>query len=106
MNYFVEVTVQSNGALITKHEPARDWNGALVLAQNLAVKMFPEDPMASRLFRAGRYAYTNRNDFGEPVIIRPVASTADLPNMVPTPRDFSLVWKGCPINCSEPPENA
>lgn len=73
MRYYVEVSVFSQGAMITKEQPVRDWREAVNKAQEMATQMFPEDPMSSRVFRAGQYEYSNQNDFGEPVVIRPVA---------------------------------
>lgn len=93
MNYFVEVTVWSGGTLITKHEPTDNWNSAMTKAQQMAVAMFPEDPMSNRTFRSGRYMYTNVNDFGEPVVIRPVASEVDLRTEMPVSPSFILSLK-------------
>lgn len=90
MKFFVEITVATEGAFITKHEPAKDWTHSVTLAQELATKMFPEDPMSSRVFRSGRYEYTSVNDFGEPVLIRPVVSSVNLREEPPR-RNFGVL---------------
>jgi hypothetical protein len=72
--FFVEVRTKLPTMLVIKREPAPNWGAAVHLAQHMATQMFPEDPMSSRSFRNGRYTYINRNDMGDPVSIRPLAS--------------------------------
>lgn len=74
VKYFVEVTVRVEaGTSVIKREPSESWPSCLGMAQKMAMQMFREDPMTSRVFRNGIMAYTNTNDFGDPVLIRPIA---------------------------------
>jgi hypothetical protein len=72
MKYGVEVLVAigSSTHVIKRHD-AQSATNALRKAQELAMSMFPEDPMSSRTFNTGRYVYTNKNDLGDLVVIRP-----------------------------------
>jgi hypothetical protein len=73
MNFCVEVlTVIDKTNVIKRHE-AKSFADALTLAQSMAVQMFPEDPMSARVFRAGQYEYSNMNDCGGLVTIKPLA---------------------------------
>ena len=73
--FAVEVIVhRTDGQKLIKPTPVKSWNEALITAQDLAAKMFAEDPMATRIFRSGLApVYMNTNDLGDEVTIRPVA---------------------------------
>lgn len=74
MKFFVEVRTDLGHSTVIKREPAESWQSAVTLAQTMAVQMFREDPMASRVFVNGSYAYANMNDLGDPVSIRPLVA--------------------------------
>jgi hypothetical protein len=71
--FYVEVSVRTPEATIINRQEAKDWPHTLRIAREMATGMFPEDPMSNRTFNRGVFFYQNHNDFGDEVVIRPIA---------------------------------
>ncbi len=74
--FFVEIRTKMTNQVIIRRTPAIDWNDALRKARTMVTQMFPEDPMADRVFHhvgTGIYTFVARNDLGDLVLMRPIA---------------------------------
>jgi hypothetical protein len=107
MKFGVEVLVAIGPSThVIKRHDSEGINHSLKIAQELAVAMFPEDPMAARTFRSGRFVYTNRNDLGDLVVIRPFMEHRDGSRTKPFVKEEKVNVHGFVFATDFPPEPA